>query len=523
MLDQATPYVPMKDGKASRTNSTSTKTLWLFGFGAVPPSIKGDLLNNYLFYYYNMVLGLGASWVAAASALALIVDGVVDPYIGWRSDRCVSPLGRRHPFIFASLLPSVISYYALLSLKVGTTQFSLFCQLFILLCFLRISWALFEVPRGALAPEVTKDYDERTELNGISMAMGWLGGGAMSYATKQLFLRASYDDAEGYERLARWGSLALAVFGSTFALSTPYSPSMDKRLPPSKLALMRGSDDDDDEDGDANEARHVTPTPLGSSTLGARGHLSEALTTLSHRDFVAILASGLVYNLYMGVTMGLGAYINKFLWEWEPQDTAPFELVVGALALLVSLSARRLASRWEKRDLTLRLFTFAIVIGPLHLILRLADRWLGLPVFPHNGSKYGPLWWCLLAHAVLTTVPSILGMILLTSMIADVVEDSQAHTGRRSEGLFFAGPALLQKTTSGIGFLVKGWLLHVTGFEAAATSSEKAAAMEKVAFCMVMLALVLPTTAVMILARYQISRSSHQRNLIHLGYAAADR
>ena len=107
MLDQATPYVPMKDGKASRTNSTSTKTLWLFGFGAVPPSIKGDLLNNYLFYYYNMVLGLGASWVAAASALALIVDGVVDPYIGWRSDRCVSRLGRRHPFIFASLLPSV--------------------------------------------------------------------------------------------------------------------------------------------------------------------------------------------------------------------------------------------------------------------------------------------------------------------------------------------------------------------------------------------------------------------------------
>ena len=299
--------------------------------------------------------------------------------------------------------------------------------------------------------------------------------------------------------------------------------SMDKGLPPSNTSLMRGSDDDDDEDGDGNEARHVPPTPLGSSTLGARGHLSEALTTLSHRDFVAILASGLVYNLYMGVTMGLGAYINKFLWEWEPQDTAPFELVVGALALLVSLSARHLAlSLGEARPHTAPLHVcHSDRATPPHSATRRPVAWP--PVFPHNGSKYGPLWWCLLAHAVLTTVPSILGMILLTSMIADVVEDSQAHTGRRSEGLFFAGPALLQKTTSGIGFLVKGWLLHVTGFEAAATSAEKAAAMEKVAFCMVMLALVLPTTAVMILARYQISRSSHQRNLIHLGYAAADR
>ena len=46
--------------------------------------------------------------------------------------------------------------------------------------------------------------------------------------------------------------------------------------------------------------------------------------------------------------------------------------------------------------------------------------------------------------------------ILGASMVADVVEDSQVATGRRSEGLFFAGMTFVQKAISGLGiFLVE--------------------------------------------------------------------
>ena len=55
------------------------------------------------------------------------------------------------------------------------------------------------------------------------------------------------------------------LFGSTLRLA-PYNPSMDKRLPPSKLALMRGNDDDD-EDGDAN--RRDRPTDSWIRRWGA--------------------------------------------------------------------------------------------------------------------------------------------------------------------------------------------------------------------------------------------------------------
>ena len=216
------------------------------------------------------------------------------------------------------------------------------------------------------------------------------------------------------------------------------------------------------------------------------------------------------------------ADVNKFLWQWKPQDTALFELVVGALSLIVSLCARQLSARHEKRDLALRLFSFAISVGPMHLMLRLADRWLGIQILPRNGPIYGPLWWCLLLHSVATTVPSILGIILLSSMVSDVVEDSQSRTGRRTEGLFFAAPALLQKSMSGLGFIVKAWMLRVTGFSDAQTDADKTLAIERVAFAMVILALTLPVTAVALLSRYRISRRSHQRNLVSLGYAEAE-
>ena len=348
----------------------------------------------------------------------------------------------------------------------------------------------------------------------------------MSYATKQVFLGKSYDDPQGYERLAHWGSGMLFVFGLIFACCTPYSPSTSTLRDSSSSSSYAASSSDDDGPVNANLLHKAQPSSgNGGGVQGPdslRGHVRDALHTLSHSDFLAILLAGLVYNLYLGVTMGLGAYVNKFLWQWKPQDTALYELVVGAGSLVISLFARQLSARYEKRDLAIRLFSFAIALGPMHLILRLADVWLGIQILPRNGAVYGPLWWCLLLHSVATTVPSILGIILLSSMVSDVVEDSQSRTGRRTEGLFFAAPALLQKSVSGLGFIVKGYLLRVTGFSDAQTDAAKALAIERVAFAMVVLALTLPVTAVVLLARYRISRRSHQRNLVSLGYAEAD-
>ena len=46
-------------------------------------------------------------------------------------------------------------------------------------------------------------------------------------------------------------------------------------------------------------------------------------------------------------------------------------------------------------------------------------------------------------------------------MIADVVEEAQLKTGRRSEGLFFAASAFIAKATSGFGIMVASTIVAV--------------------------------------------------------------
>jgi glycoside/pentoside/hexuronide:cation symporter, GPH family len=49
-------------------------------------------------------------------------------------------------------------------------------------------------------------------------------------------------------------------------------------------------------------------------------------------------------------------------------------------------------------------------------------------------------------------------------MIADIVKDSELRTGRRSEGLFFAAAAFVNKAVSGIGVATTGMLLAAIHF-----------------------------------------------------------
>ena len=46
----------------------------------------------------------------------------------------------------------------------------------------------YEVPRNALAPELSKDYDQRNRLAGYSSAFGWFGGAVISHYVMSAYL-----------------------------------------------------------------------------------------------------------------------------------------------------------------------------------------------------------------------------------------------------------------------------------------------------------------------------------------------
>ena len=462
-------------------------TLAFYGVGAVSPAIKGNLLGSFLFYYYNQVLGLSPGLVSVALALALVVDAVSDPMLGYISDHTRSRLGRRHPYIYASLIPSGAFYYLLLTAHFGTSQTALFVQLLLLVTGLRVAWTFYQVPRDALGAELSKDYVQRNQLHGLSSFFGWIGGAGFAYLTSAVFLGDSYDNLAGYHELAFWGAIAILLGGLVFSLGT------HRNIP-------------------------ELETPRTQRATGARAVVREILETLNHRSWLMLFLAGVVFSIYIGLSTGLGIYFNRFFWDWKPSDIAIFAIVDLAAALAISVFAGFLTSGWDKKRLALGLFSISIVIGPLLTILRILDLWYGTDLLPANGPKYGALWWVMLIHQALLASLGVLAWILVGSMTADVVEDSQTRTGRRSEGLFFAGPALIQKSISGLGFIIKGSILTLVGFSVAETEDDKVAAVERLAVVFAVLGVALPALSLWIFSKYQITREVHEENLSELGY-----
>jgi GPH family glycoside/pentoside/hexuronide:cation symporter len=76
-----------------------------YGIGQAAAGLHGYAIGVFLLFYYNQVLGLSAGLAGLAIGLATVVDAFTDPLVGSISDRWRSPLGRRHPFLYVSVLP----------------------------------------------------------------------------------------------------------------------------------------------------------------------------------------------------------------------------------------------------------------------------------------------------------------------------------------------------------------------------------------------------------------------------------
>src|ERR1700724_2888305 len=71
----------------------------LYGVGEIPITVTMVLFGLFALFFYNSVMGLPAPLVGIGIACGLVLDAVLDPYIGYRSDRAVHRMGRRHSFM----------------------------------------------------------------------------------------------------------------------------------------------------------------------------------------------------------------------------------------------------------------------------------------------------------------------------------------------------------------------------------------------------------------------------------------
>ena len=79
----------------------NNRNFFFYGIGSIAFGIKGNAFSWFLFFYYNMVIGLPAWMASLALGIATIWDAFSDLLIGYSSDHTKSRLGRRHPYMYA--------------------------------------------------------------------------------------------------------------------------------------------------------------------------------------------------------------------------------------------------------------------------------------------------------------------------------------------------------------------------------------------------------------------------------------
>jgi hypothetical protein len=82
-----------------------------YGSGQCGEGIMARSLDTFLVFYYSQILGVPASLVGLLALISLCLGATLDLIIGPLSDCWRSPIGRRHPFMYATVVPFGISFF----------------------------------------------------------------------------------------------------------------------------------------------------------------------------------------------------------------------------------------------------------------------------------------------------------------------------------------------------------------------------------------------------------------------------
>jgi Na+/melibiose symporter-like transporter len=104
--------------------------------------------------------------------------------------------------------------------------------------------------------------------------------------------------------------------------------------------------------------------------------------------------------------------------------------------------------------------------------------------------------------------------ILYTSMMADLVEQSELKTGRRSEGVFFSSITFIRKSVQGFGLMLASLVLHWARFPAAAAVDQVSdEAVWRLGAYYVPSILIIWMLMMAVISRYRLDRATHEENV----------
>ena len=384
----------------------SSRTIAAYSLPAVAVTFSTTLTFAYIAKYATDVLLIAPVTMGLIFGVSRIWDGFTDPIVGNMSDRTVSKLGRRRPWLFASALPIGLGGLALWSPPEALTGTSLVAWFTISFLVYMTSMTIFNVPHMAVGAELTDDYHARTRLFGFRHAFSTLGVVGALLIGVDLLVTSKVPRETAFHLFA-----FLAVFVAVLVTAS--------------AALLRER----------------------AAFLGRGGNrpFKAFMDVLANPHGRLLVMMYFVEHMGTGATSILSPYILHYV-VGQPEALSTVYMFYTAAILLTIPVWVRLSRIFGKKRTWLGGMSLALV-GYSTL-------------FTVGAGELAKM--CLVV--CFTGAASSCGSTIGPSVQSDIIDWDELHTGERKEGAYFASFTLLQKTSAGIMAMLTGFALGAAGF-----------------------------------------------------------
>ena len=426
--------------------------------------------------------------VGLALTIALVVDAVLDPIVGYWSDNFHSKWGRRHPFMYASAIPVAVSFFLLWTPPAGWDATGLFWYLLTFAILTRAALTFFETPNAALGPELTRDYDERSNLQSWRSFFGWTGGNAMT-VLMFFFLFPAFDTPEiPNGQFNRDAYVVYAWIAAGVMLLAIVVSSLGTHR---HIARLK-----------APEKRTLTLVQI----------FREIFETLVSKSMGAIFLTAIIASTMLGLGQSLSTFMSTYFWRLRPEQIGFITLLIFVSAALGAVLASVMTRKFGKKRGIIIVGVLGLVTFPTGILLRL----MGV-VTPGTSEAF----WVVLVQGQVDVMLVVCQQALLISMISDLVEQSEVKTGRRSEGVFFAANTFIMKVTTGVGVMAATVVLALAQFpEGVAPDQVPDSALVTLGWWYLPAISLLRLLMILSILPYAVDRKRHAENLRKLGEPA---
>ncbi len=345
--------------------------------------------------FYSDTVLVPLAWVALASALARVLDAIIDPFVGWLSDHTHSRWGRRRPWIAVAAPLAAVVFVALFTPPVwlapsgAAVWFGSTLMLFFVLNM------LYGLPHAALGPELTLDYHERSSLFSVREGFSLLGT-LVAAVVPGILIPLMGDERRAFMYMSiAYGAVMIGLYWLLVA-----------RVRERPEFVMRKSN------------------PLVPGVRRA----------LRNRPFFVLFSCYVVASIPGAIPGLLMPYFNRYVLNPPP---VPADAAQGWLSMYLAayfLSGLlclplwlMLAKRIGKLNAWLASFVMGITGGLALFLLGEGDNVAGLFVIAWAGSSFGA------------------GLFLPPALQADVIDYDELHTGKRREAQYLALWGLVPK------------------------------------------------------------------------------